>query len=63
MLLPLRLKRSDNYCNNYRERNNENKERNYTKNKEKKIKSNKFTMSNREKIKSYFAFWFTFFVG
>ena len=38
MLLPLRLKRSDNYCNNCRERNNE-KERNYTKNKAKKIRA------------------------
>ena len=36
MLLPLRLKRSDNNC---RERNNENKERNYTKNKAKKIRA------------------------
>ena len=37
------------YCDNYRKGNTEKKQRNYTKNEAKQIKSNNFTGSNKEK--------------
>ena len=57
---PLKVRKSDNYrscdswnSDNYRKRNKGKKQKNYTKNEAKEIKSNSFKRSNRENI----AFW------
>ena len=53
--MPLRARKSDYYLeswksDNYRQRNEGMKQRNYTNNGVKKIKSNNFTRSNKEKF-------------